>query len=131
MPKVTQWLLRGALLALQKRKLVAKVDEELSVAIPLPGGQHHDARQIEIVLRVLLFAKVADHVVPVWFPLAEHIKVESVYLIPDVLMVEEKLGYVTQVLSVDLLLFGIELKHTHRLISVNLIAWRAPHITSF
>ena len=118
------------MLALQQRKLIAEVDQEFPVAKSLPSWQYHDARQVEIVLRILLLTEVANYMVPIGLSFTEYIKVESVNLIPDVLMIEEKFGYVTQVLSVDLLLLCVELKHTNFIVAVNLITWRAPYIAS-
>ena len=43
MTEVTEWFLGGALLVLDQRKLVAEVDQELTIAKPLPGRQYHDA----------------------------------------------------------------------------------------
>jgi len=43
MAEVTKWLLRGSLFTLNQRKLIAKIDQELSIAEPLPCREHHDA----------------------------------------------------------------------------------------
>ena len=117
------------MLAFFQGELVAKVDQELTVAESLPSWQHHNAREVEIVLRILLLTEVADHVVAIWLTLAKDIKVESVDLIPNVLMIQEKLGDVAQVLRVNFLLFRIELKHAHCVIPVDLITWWTSRFT--
>ena len=62
--------------------------------------------------------------------LTEHVKVEGINLIPNVLVIEEKLGDVAQIFRVDLLLFCIKFKHAHCIISVNLVTRRAPDIAA-
>lgn len=42
-------------------------------------------------------------------------------------MVEEEARDVAQVFRVDLLLLGIEFKHRHTLVAVNLVSWWTAH----
>jgi len=68
--------------------------------------------------------------VAISLPFTKNVKVEGVNLVPDVLMIQEKLGQVAQILRVYFLLLGIELKHRECLVSVDLISRRAPDIAA-
>ena len=81
------------------------------------------------MIRILLLTEVADHVVAVRAALTQHVEVESVNFVPDVLVVEEEFRDVAKVLSVYFLLLRIELKHRQSIIPVNLVTWRTPHFT--
>ena len=63
------------------------------------------------MIRIFLLTEVADHVVAVRTALTQYVKVESVDFVPNVFVIEEEFGDVTEVLSVDLLLLCIKLKH--------------------
>ena len=63
------------------------------------------------MIRIFLFTEVADHVVAILASFTQYVKVESVDFVPNVFVIEEEFGDVTEVLSVDLLLLCIKLKH--------------------
>ena len=63
------------------------------------------------MVRIFLLTEVADHVVAVLAALTQYVKVESVDFVPNVFVIEEEFGDVAEVLSVDLLLLCIKLKH--------------------
>ena len=63
------------------------------------------------MIRIFLFTEVADHVVAILAAFTQYVKVESVNFVPNVFVIEEEFGDVTEVLSVDLLLLCIKLKH--------------------
>ena len=63
------------------------------------------------MIRIFLLTEVADHVVAIRTALTQYVKVESVDFVPNVFVIEEEFGDVTEVLSVDLLLLCIKLKH--------------------
>ena len=63
------------------------------------------------MIRIFLFTEVADHVVAILFSLTQYVKVESVDFVPNVFVIKEEFGDVAEVLSVDLLLLCIKLKH--------------------
>ena len=63
------------------------------------------------MIRIFLLTEVADHVVAVRTALTQYVKVESVDFVPNVFVIEEEFGDVTEVLGVDLLLLCIKLKH--------------------
>ena len=63
------------------------------------------------MVRIFLLTEVANHVVAVLAALTQYVKVESVDFVPNVFVIEEEFGDVAEVLSVDLLLLCIKLKH--------------------
>ena len=63
------------------------------------------------MVRIFLLTEVAYHVVAVLAALTQYVKVESVDFVPNVFVIEEEFGDVAEVLSVDLLLLCIKLKH--------------------
>ena len=63
------------------------------------------------MVRIFLLTEVANHVVAVLAALTQYVKVESVDFVPNVFVIEEEFGDVAEVLSVDLLLLRIKLKH--------------------
>ena len=63
------------------------------------------------MIRIFLLTEVADHVVTIRAALTQYVKVESVDFVPNVFVIEEEFGDVTEVLSVNLLLLCIKLKH--------------------
>ena len=63
------------------------------------------------MVRIFLLTEVADHVVAVLAALTQYVKVESIDFVPNVFVIEEEFGDVAEVLSVDLLLLRIKLKH--------------------
>ena len=130
MAEVTQRLLGRTLLAFNQWQLIAEINYELSVATVLPGWKDHDAWQVEVMIRIFLLTEVADHVVAIRTALTQYVKVESVDFVPNVFVIEEEFGDVTEVLSVDLLLLCIKLKHWQSFVSVNLITRWTPDITS-
>jgi hypothetical protein len=62
--------------------------------------------------------------------LAQDVEVEGIDLVPNVLMIQEKLGQVTEILGIDLLLLGIELKHGQSFIPIDLVSWWASDIAA-
>ena len=58
--------------------------------------------------------------------LGKHIKVERLYLILEVFVVEKEAGDIAQILCVDFLLFGVEFKHANLLLAVNFVARGTP-----
>lgn len=91
--------------------MVREIDDKLAISEALLVWQHHNAGQVIVQVRLLLLAKVADHVVAVRFALAKNVKVKGVNLKRNVLVVEEELGYVTQILRVNFLLLRIKLEN--------------------
>ena len=130
MTEITQWLLRRTLLAFFQRELVTKIDQEFAIAVSLPSWKYHDAGQVVVHFCLLLFTEVAHHVIAVGLAFTKHIEVEGINLIPNVLVIEEKLGDIAQVFRVNLLLLRVKLKHADLVISVYLITWRAPYVAS-
>lgn len=128
MAKKRERLFRTSCLALEQRKLVGEVDEELAIAKSLPRRHYHDAGEVELD-GFFLLAEVANHVIAVGLALTQDVKVKGVDLVPDVLVVKEEFGQVAQVLCVDLLLLGVEFKHREGLVPVDLVAWRTPYLT--
>ena len=63
------------------------------------------------MVRIFLLTEVADHVVAVLAALTQYVKVESIDFVPNVFVIEEEFGDIAEVLSVDLLLLRIKLKH--------------------
>ena len=63
------------------------------------------------MVRIFLLTEVADHVVAVLAALTQYVKVESIDFVPNVFVIKEEFGDVAEVLSVDLLLLRIKLKH--------------------
>ena len=63
------------------------------------------------MIRIFLLTEVADHVVAVRTALTQYVKVESVDFVPNVFVIEEEFGDVTEIFSVDFLLLCIKLKH--------------------
>ena len=63
------------------------------------------------MVRIFLLTEVADHVVAVLAALTQYVKVESIDFVPNVFVIEEEFGDVTEVFSVDFLLLCIKLKH--------------------
>ena len=90
MTKVTEWFLRRPLLAFNQGQLIAEINYELSVATVLPGWKHHDAWQVEVMIRIFLLTEVADHVVAVLAALTQYVEVKSVDLVPDVFVIKEE-----------------------------------------
>ena len=62
--------------------------------------------------------------------LAQNVEVESVDLVPNVLMIQEKFRQVAQVLRVHLLLLGIKFEHRNLLVAVDLITGWTSHLTA-
>lgn len=60
----------------------------------------------------------------------ENVKVEGVNLVPNVLVIQEKLSQVAQILRVYFLLFSIKLKHRECIVPVDFISRRAPDIAA-
>ena len=68
--KITQRLLRRTLFAFFQRELVTKIYQEFAVAESLPFWKYHDTRQVVINFCLLLFTKVAYHVIAIGLTLA-------------------------------------------------------------
>ena len=104
--------------------------------------KHHNAAQVKLVRTVLfspghlllqafVFTEVAHEMKPVGLAFAEHVKQEVDDLFGQVLVVEKQTRDKAQVFGVDPLLLGVDFKHGHSIVSVNLVAGRtsdfAPH----
>lgn len=87
MAEVTQRFLRRSLFVFDQGELITEVDEEFTVAEPLPGGQDHDTREVEVVVGLFFLAEVAHHVEPIGLALAQNVEVEGVDLVPNILVV--------------------------------------------
>mmetsp|Transcript_9408 Transcript_9408/g.25476 ORF Transcript_9408/g.25476 Transcript_9408/m.25476 type:complete len:234 (+) Transcript_9408:1227-1928(+) len=109
--QIAQRALRRADPAFLPRQLIRKVNKEAPVPLPLVRWQGQDARKIVPLGRLLLLAKVSDNMMPVLVDLAQHVEQERIHVIIERLVVQEQLGQQTQVLTVNLGLPAIHLKH--------------------
>lgn len=78
------------MLLLDERKRVREIYKEFSVATALARWQHHDAREIELALRLLLLRKVTYHVEAISLPLTQDVEIELLNFLLKVFVVEEK-----------------------------------------
>jgi hypothetical protein len=126
MAKIGQWFLWGPEAAFFEGKLIRELDNELAITFALCEGHHQDAAQV-VCLVVFLSREVPNHVVAHRVMLAKNVEVKGVDVIVQRLVVEEELGYQTQVLAVDLLVLGIDLEERDRVVTVYLVSRRVPH----
>ena len=57
---------------------------------------------------------------------AKYVEIKGVDFTSQVFMVKEHSRYVAKVFSVNFLLLSVEFKHTHFVVSVDLVTWRTP-----
>lgn len=110
MAEVTQRLLRGSAFPLFKGEGIAELDDELAVALPLTERHDQDAREV-VVSVPLLPREIPNQVISHGIVLTEDIEVEGVNVVVQGLVIEEELGYQTQIFAVGLLVLRVHLKH--------------------
>ena len=76
----------------------------------LVGGQGENAGDIVVEVTVLLFAEVSNNVTTIAVSSGHHVEEEGFYVIVQSLVVQERLGDQTKVLTVLLVLLTTHLK---------------------
>lgn len=94
--------------SLQLRQLVREGDEQLSVSFPLIRRQRHNAREMVIVRRVLLFREVADEMAAALIAFAEDVKQKWLDVVIQRFVVEEEFRYQAQILTVYFAFLSID-----------------------
>ena len=64
--------------------------------------------------------------VAVWLAFTEHVKIEGINFIPNVLVIKEELDEETEVLTIDLVGVAVHLEHGHAVLAVYLDPGRVP-----
>ena len=86
--------------------------------------QHHNARQVVVLRRMLLFGEVAQNVAAMTVRLCHHVEEKRLDIKVERFILQKQFRHEAEVLAVHFVPFPVHFKHGELVLSVDFVSWR-------